>query len=143
VSEDAASPANLVLQVVVDGHGIHFELGTETAHCQRSEPVTVDEAEGRLENPAPIEPGSRIEHHHCVPILFMSPIFVPKEQLQEWMKVVATVNPVTYVLEAMRSLTIEGWQTGQLIRGLAVAAALAIAMLAWGTRVARRVTSPN
>ena len=76
-------------------------------------------------------------------VLFMSPIFVPKEQLQEWMQVVATVNPVTYVLEAMRSLTVEGWQAGPLLRGFAVVAVLALAMLAWGTRVARRVTSPS
>jgi ABC-2 type transport system permease protein len=76
-------------------------------------------------------------------VLFLSPIFLPKEDLQEWMQVVATINPVTYLLEAMRSLTIEGWEAGPLLRGFAVGLALAAAMLGWATRVARRVTSPS
>jgi ABC-2 type transport system permease protein len=57
--------------------------------------------------------------------------------------VAVTANPVTYLLEAMRSLTIEGWRAGPLPRGFAVAGALAAVMLAWSVRVARRVTSPS
>ena len=76
-------------------------------------------------------------------VLFLSPIFLPKDDLQEWMQVVVTINPVTYLLEAMRSLTIDGWEAGPLLRGFAVALALAAAMLGWATRVARRVTSPS
>lgn len=76
-------------------------------------------------------------------VLFLSPIFLPKDDLQEWMQVVVTVNPITYILEAMRSLTIEGWQAGPLLEGFAVAVGLAAAMLAWATAVARRTTSPS
>lgn len=76
-------------------------------------------------------------------VLFLSPIFLPKEDLQEWMQVLVTINPITYLLEAMRSLTIEGWEAGPLLRGFAVGIALAAVMLGWATRVARRVTSPS
>jgi ABC-2 type transport system permease protein len=76
-------------------------------------------------------------------LVFLSPIFVPKDQLQDWMQVVVTVNPVTHLLEAMRSLSVEGWRSESLLEGFAVALALAAAMLAWSTRVARRATSPS
>jgi ABC-2 type transport system permease protein len=36
--------------------------------------------------------------------LFFSPVFVPLELLEGWIKAVATVNPATRLLEAGRSL---------------------------------------
>jgi len=55
------------------------------------------------------------------PLIFLSTTFVPEEYITaEWLKWAAAINPTTYVFEAMRSLLIEGWQTGPLLIGLAV-----------------------
>lgn len=43
------------------------------------------------------------------PLLFLSPAFAPKEIFDGWLKVLATINPVTYILEGMRALVLEGW----------------------------------
>jgi hypothetical protein len=47
------------------------------------------------------------------------------------------------VLDAMRSLTAHGWSVSKLIEGFAAATAIASAMLAWATAVARRATAPS
>lgn len=54
------------------------------------------------------------------PLLFLSPAFAPKEIFDNWLEFLATVNPVTYVLEGMRSLVLDGWEWDKL--GYAVAA---------------------
>jgi ABC-2 type transport system permease protein len=43
------------------------------------------------------------------PFLFMTSSYVPKEQLSGWLSDVATWNPVTYILEGLRSLVSTGW----------------------------------
>jgi ABC-2 type transport system permease protein len=74
------------------------------------------------------------------PLLFLAPIFVPKDQLKDWMQAIATVNPTTYVLAGMRSLLSQGWQAGPLIRGVGVAALFAAVSMALAASVARRAT---
>ena len=44
------------------------------------------------------------------PLLFMAPAFAPMEIFDDWLRYVATVNPVTYIMEAMRSLTLDGYE---------------------------------
>jgi ABC-2 type transport system permease protein len=48
------------------------------------------------------------------PFLFMTSSYVPRTQLSGWLGSVATWNPVTYVLEGLRSLVTQGWQWGSL-----------------------------
>jgi ABC-2 type transport system permease protein len=43
------------------------------------------------------------------PLLFLSPAFAPKEVFDSWLEFLATINPVTYILEGMRTLVLEGW----------------------------------
>jgi ABC-2 type transport system permease protein len=43
------------------------------------------------------------------PLLFLSPAFAPKEVFSPWLETVATFNPVTYILQGMRSLVLDGW----------------------------------
>ena len=52
------------------------------------------------------------------PLLFLSPAFAPKEVFSDWLEVLATLNPVTYVLEGLRSLVLDGWQWDQLAYAL-------------------------
>lgn len=48
------------------------------------------------------------------PLLFLSPAFAPKEIFANWLEFLATINPVTYVLQGMRHLILEGWDLGSL-----------------------------
>ncbi|HEX9467346.1 MAG TPA: ABC transporter permease [Acidimicrobiia bacterium] len=48
------------------------------------------------------------------PFLFLTSSYVPRSQLSGWLDTVATVNPVTYLLEGLRSLVSQGWEWGDL-----------------------------
>jgi ABC-2 type transport system permease protein len=71
------------------------------------------------------------------PLLFLTPNFVPRNLLTHPMEIAATINPVTYVMEALRSLILQHlrWQTIGL--GYLVIAVAAAAMLALSLRVVR------
>ena len=59
--------------------------------------------------------------------LFISAMSLPLELLQtRWFHDVAAANPVTYLLEAFRSLLFEGWDAGALALGFGIAAAVLI-----------------
>lgn len=53
------------------------------------------------------------------PLFFLSDAVVPKQALTGWMSEIATYNPVTYLLGALRSLITSGWNAGTLVEGLA------------------------
>jgi ABC-2 type transport system permease protein len=52
------------------------------------------------------------------PFLFLTSSYVPRSQLTGWLDAVAAVNPVTYLLEGLRSLTMRGWQWADLGQAL-------------------------
>lgn len=58
------------------------------------------------------------------PFLFLTTSYVPRQQLSGWLDRVAALNPVTYILEGMRSLALDGWSAADL-----GAALLAIAVV--------------
>ncbi len=58
------------------------------------------------------------------PLLFLSPAFTPIEVFEPWMRAVAEVNPVTYLLGGMRSLILEGWDAAGLAYAVAAVAGL-------------------
>lgn len=58
------------------------------------------------------------------PFLFLTTSYVPRDQLTGWLDTVAALNPVTYLLDGLRSLLMEGWQWEELGQSL-----LAIAIL--------------
>ena len=64
--------------------------------------------------------------------LFISAMALPLNLIQtNWFHDVASANPVTYLLEAFRSLLFEGWDLGALALGFGIAAAvLAVGLLA-------------
>jgi ABC-2 type transport system permease protein len=53
------------------------------------------------------------------PLLFLSPAFAPKEIFAPWLEFLATINPVTYILQGMRDLILEGWDPASLAAALA------------------------
>ncbi len=52
------------------------------------------------------------------PFAFLTTATVPKEALTGWLDTVATFNPMTYLLSALRSLLYGGWQFDELVKGL-------------------------
>jgi ABC-2 type transport system permease protein len=57
------------------------------------------------------------------PFLFLTSSYVPRSQLSGWLSTVAGFNPVTYLLEGLRSLVLgSGWQWSQLGQALAAIA---------------------
>lgn len=52
------------------------------------------------------------------PFLFLTTVYIPKEALTGWMETVVTWNPVTYLLEGMRSLVLTGWDATALLWAL-------------------------
>ena len=48
------------------------------------------------------------------PLLFLTPNFVPFDRLTPVMEALARANPVSYVIEGLRSLVIEGWDLDKL-----------------------------
>jgi ABC-2 type transport system permease protein len=60
--------------------------------------------------------------------LFLSSMALPLDLLQtDWFHAVASVNPISYLLQAFRSLLIEGWNLGDLALGFAIAGTILIA----------------
>jgi ABC-2 type transport system permease protein len=74
-----------------------------------------------------------------LPLLFMSNAFVPLDAMPGWMEAVARVNPLTYAIESMRIMVIDGWDGDVLIALVALAFASAIC-LAVGSDQFRRQT---
>lgn len=62
------------------------------------------------------------------PLMFLTPSFVPRSMLTRPMEIAATLNPVTYIMEAARSLILEGFDGGSLARGFLVIAVAGVLM---------------
>lgn len=67
--------------------------------------------------------------------LFLSSMNLPRNLIEtDWFRIVATFNPVSYLIEGVRSLIIEGWDAQALALGFGFAgliAVLSIAASAW------------
>jgi ABC-2 type transport system permease protein len=63
------------------------------------------------------------------PLLFLTPNFVPRDLLTHPMEVAATLNPVTYLMEALRSLILEDLVWAKIWPGFLVVAVLGALML--------------
>ena len=72
------------------------------------------------------------------PLLFLTPNFVPRHLLTKPMEVAATLNPVTYVMEALRSLILQDLVWSRILYGYLVVLVLGAIMLALNVRVINR-----
>jgi ABC-2 type transport system permease protein len=60
-------------------------------------------------------------------LLFLSSVNLPRNLIeQDWFRTIATWNPVSYMLEGIRSVVITGWDHVALERGFAVAIVLCV-----------------
>ena len=71
------------------------------------------------------------------PLLFLTPNFVPRDLLTRPMEIAATFNPVTYIMEALRSLVLVDLAWEPIVLGYLVVAVTGAIMLAISIRVIR------
>ena len=71
-------------------------------------------------------------------VFFLSSINLPRNLIQtDWFRTVATYNPVSYMVEGLRSLVITGWDAQALALGFGIAAAIAALGFAGAARALR------
>src|SRR5215211_717328 len=71
-------------------------------------------------------------------LLFLSSAALPRDLIaSDWFRTVATINPVSYLIEGLRSLIITGWDTEALALGFGVALATFVVAL-WASTLALR-----
>ena len=76
------------------------------------------------------------------PFAFLTPSMLPRELMSGWLKTVAAWNPVTYLLEGMRSVLSDGWDLGALVKAAAAILGLAVVTFTMAFRsLARRVAT--
>lgn len=64
------------------------------------------------------------------PFLFLTSSYVPRAQLNGWLDTVAGLNPVTYLLDGLRSLAFSGWQWDDLGQALLAIAGVGVVSMA-------------
>jgi ABC-2 type transport system permease protein len=107
--------------------------------------VTVTVAFGTIGLFAALRTGSGEAVQSLFPVffvfLFLSSMALPLDLLQtDWFHTVASANPVSYLLQAFRSLLIEGWNAGELALGFGIAVTiLALGMLAASSALKTRL----
>ena len=63
--------------------------------------------------------------------LFLSSMALPRDLIEtDWFRTIATYNPVSYMIEGLRSLLITGWDAEALLLGFGCAAAILVIALA-------------
>jgi ABC-2 type transport system permease protein len=96
---------------------------------------------------AALRTGSSEAVHSLFPVffvfLFISSMNLPRNLIEtDWFRIAASVNPVSYLIEAIRSLVITGWDGRALALGFSVCiglivVGLTLASLSLRTRMAR------
>jgi ABC-2 type transport system permease protein len=115
--------------VVAYAFGVRLESGPGGALMLLLLEVVIALAFASLGSWAALRTGSTEAVQGLFPVffvfLFLSSMNMPRNLIQaDWFRWVATINPVSYLIEAVRSLVIQGWNGEALLLGFAVAAAL-------------------
>jgi ABC-2 type transport system permease protein len=71
------------------------------------------------------------------PLLFLTPNFVPRHLLTRPMEIAAKFNPVTYVMESLRSLILDDLAWSRILPGFGAVAVLGVVMVWLNVRVIR------
>jgi ABC-2 type transport system permease protein len=123
--------------------GVHVEAGPLGILVLLAFAVFVALGFGALGAFAALQTGSGEAVQGLFPVffvfLFISSMNIPRNLMEiAWFRDVATANPVTYLLECVRSLIITGWDGEALALGFGVAAAITVVSLAlssWALKV--------
>jgi ABC-2 type transport system permease protein len=70
--------------------------------------------------------------------LFISSMNMPRDLIEsDWFRILATLNPVSYLIECVRSLIITGWDLEAIALGFSVAALITVVSLAFAAHSLR------
>jgi len=69
-------------------------------------------------------------------LLFFSSMALPRDLIEtDWFRTITDLNPVSYLIEALRSLMITGWDADVLLAGFAIAITLAVITISIAARL--------
>jgi ABC-2 type transport system permease protein len=111
--------------------GVRLESGVLGALVLFMLAVLIVVAFGSFGALAALRTGSTEAVHSLFPVffvfLFISSMNLPRDLIEtDWFRIAASVNPVSYLIEAIRSLVIVGWDGQALALGFGITIALAI-----------------
>ena len=77
------------------------------------------------------EPLVMIGNLMTLPLMFLSSAFVPKSFMPDWIQSIALINPISYAVDAIRTVLIEVPDMAVFIKGLVILLIFSGAALAW------------
>jgi len=115
--------------------GLHFETGPAGVLVMLVLAALIALAFAALGAAIGLRTGSGEAVQGIFPLLFvfvfLSSSSLPRDLIgQDWFRAIATVNPISYLFEGLRSLVIFGWDPEALGLGFGVATAIAVAAIA-------------
>jgi ABC-2 type transport system permease protein len=115
--------------------GVRFESGPAGIAVLFCFAALVSLAFGALGSFLALRTGSGESIQALFPVLFVflfiSSMNAPRSLMEvDWFRVAASLNPVSYLIECVRSLVITGWDAQALALGFGVAAVLAVVSIA-------------
>jgi ABC-2 type transport system permease protein len=69
------------------------------------------------------------------PLLFLTPNLVSRDLLTRPMEIAATCNPVTYIMEALRSLILDDFDWATILPGFGVVLGMGVIMMVLNVRL--------
>jgi ABC-2 type transport system permease protein len=122
--------------------GVRLESGPAGALVLLAFSVLISIAFGALGALAALRTGSGEAVQSLFPaffvFLFLSSMSLPRDLIEtDWFRAVATANPVSYLIECIRSLIITGWDGQALALGFGIAFALALVAVTLANRALR------
>ncbi len=122
--------------------GAHIEAGPLGVPVLFALSLTIAAAFGAIGLLAGLRTGSSEAVQGLFPLmfilLFLSSATLPRDLIaHDWYRTVATINPVSYLIEGLRSLIITGWDAEALALGFGVAIAIFVVALGASTRALR------
>lgn len=122
--------------------GVHFAAGVGGILVLLGFAAVVSLGFGALGSFMALRTGSGESIQGLFPLLFVflfiSSMNTPRNLIGvHWFRIAATINPVSYLIECVRSLIITGWDGEALFLGFAVAAAIAFLSLVLAARALR------
>lgn len=120
-----------VIMVVFLAFGARAEGGVAAVVVILAVAVLLAVAIGALAAALALRTGSQEAVQSVFPLLFVlifvSSAFFPTSTMTGWYRVLAERNPITWVMDPTRNLTIVGWDTGEALAAVVLSALLAVA----------------
>jgi len=66
-----------------------------------------------------------------LPLMFLSSAFVPKSFMPEWIQAIALINPISYAVEAIRTVLIDVPDMTVFLKGFVILLIFSGAALTW------------